>query len=844
MKKFANLSEVIDDVVLCPLAKELKISLSQLIAFGDTPIERLNFSKRTFNGLKRRKLTTIGQVLQVSGKYLNDTPNLGQKSIREIKSTLRSYVNSAASATSSLPLLQALKASPEQITKIADIPISRTLVSIRTYNCLMKKGIETVGMLLATSEEQLYNIRNFGDKSMDEVKLKLRNLLANPTSALPNFSETYLPSFGDVLGFSADDIHKVADLPIHQLTLSRRALSCLKKCSFITVAQLLCVAESALRQEYHLSDIVILEISACLTDLHRLFQEVTNPKQLCFTWPELKHEILQTKPDLFWNIPVFLSWWNASTEIIGSEKDALQKRQQLRDEATGREYTLDGVFDACEQVCKEREWTIITARCGLNSSEKIETLHEISKIMEVSRERIRQQETQALNRIKDADGIISAFHETLVWMFERNEGILNIEHVAEDLQKYFSPGDVSVANLCLLFCKTFPEFTTVARAAAQKVKDAALSTEGPIYALKDKADGFTIVLETARQIWSERESTIKNDEWLGQVVDALNKNCSHLDSKYVLACLRADGRFDPSRFGTVQKLPTLKLALVETLQRMGAPAHFKDICAKLNQRELLNRHTNERYTHSCLGQNPQLFVCIDKGTYGLVSWGLEDQRVTRDRSILIADIIEQFLTERDEPVPQKEIIDYVMQRKKCSYISAAQRLPNDSRFRRTAPGVYGLSKWYFGDAVNIKLPTVTSIIIDVLKQIGKPASVADICSQVNEGRAIDQAIARSSINSCLNSRRELFVRVGMGIYGLASWGLEDQRATRERSTNIADIIETFLETHNEPATVKEIAEYVMEQAECKIATVNGALSRDSRFRRTRLGIYGLEKWFF
>ena len=45
--------------------------------------------------------------------------------------------------------------------------------SVRTFNCLKKHNILTVGDLLQISEADLMQIRNFGKKSLTEVKEKL-----------------------------------------------------------------------------------------------------------------------------------------------------------------------------------------------------------------------------------------------------------------------------------------------------------------------------------------------------------------------------------------------------------------------------------------------------------------------------------------------------------------------------------------------------------------------------------------------------------------------------------------------------------------------------------------------
>ena len=52
-------------------------------------------------------------------------------------------------------------------------PIEELDLTVRSYNCLKREGITTVGELVEKSEDDLLEIRNFGQKSIDEVKAKL-----------------------------------------------------------------------------------------------------------------------------------------------------------------------------------------------------------------------------------------------------------------------------------------------------------------------------------------------------------------------------------------------------------------------------------------------------------------------------------------------------------------------------------------------------------------------------------------------------------------------------------------------------------------------------------------------
>ena len=64
----------------------------------------------------------------------------------------------------------------EQAAADMALPIEDLELTVRSYNCLKREGIHTVGELVARSEADLMDIRNFGAKSIDEVKSKLDEL--------------------------------------------------------------------------------------------------------------------------------------------------------------------------------------------------------------------------------------------------------------------------------------------------------------------------------------------------------------------------------------------------------------------------------------------------------------------------------------------------------------------------------------------------------------------------------------------------------------------------------------------------------------------------------------------
>ncbi len=66
--------------------------------------------------------------------------------------------------------------------KILEMTIEDLDLSVRSFNCLKRAGINTVDDLINKSEEEMMKVRNLGKKSFDEVKEKLASLGFNLSS--------------------------------------------------------------------------------------------------------------------------------------------------------------------------------------------------------------------------------------------------------------------------------------------------------------------------------------------------------------------------------------------------------------------------------------------------------------------------------------------------------------------------------------------------------------------------------------------------------------------------------------------------------------------------------------
>ncbi|MGH3661903.1 MAG: DNA-directed RNA polymerase subunit alpha [Micromonosporaceae bacterium] len=90
--------------------------------------------------------------------------------------------------------------SPQDAQLAADLalPIEELDLTVRSYNCLKREGINQVGELISRNEADLLDIRNFGQKSIDEVKMKLAGMglalkdsspVFDPANVVDSFAE-------------------------------------------------------------------------------------------------------------------------------------------------------------------------------------------------------------------------------------------------------------------------------------------------------------------------------------------------------------------------------------------------------------------------------------------------------------------------------------------------------------------------------------------------------------------------------------------------------------------------------------------------------------------------------
>ncbi|HET6351345.1 MAG TPA: DNA-directed RNA polymerase subunit alpha [Coriobacteriia bacterium] len=112
-------------------------------------------------------------ILEVETNGAIDPSDAVARAGRIIDEHMMLFVDQAVTALSDDGIFAA---AVDESESVLDTPIEELDLSVRSYNCLKRQGVNTIGQLTECSEQDLLNIRNFGAKSIEEVKDKLQSM--------------------------------------------------------------------------------------------------------------------------------------------------------------------------------------------------------------------------------------------------------------------------------------------------------------------------------------------------------------------------------------------------------------------------------------------------------------------------------------------------------------------------------------------------------------------------------------------------------------------------------------------------------------------------------------------
>lgn len=136
-----------------------------------TPVKRVNYTVEK---------TRVGQVSDYDKLILevwtdgtikpDEATSLGAKVMKE-------HLNLFINMTDHMDKMEIMiEKEEDKKEKVLEMTIEELDLSVRSYNCLKRAGINTVEELTSKTEDEMMKVRNLGRKSLEEVKLKLIDL--------------------------------------------------------------------------------------------------------------------------------------------------------------------------------------------------------------------------------------------------------------------------------------------------------------------------------------------------------------------------------------------------------------------------------------------------------------------------------------------------------------------------------------------------------------------------------------------------------------------------------------------------------------------------------------------
>ena len=139
-------------------------------------IEEMDLSVRSYNCLKRAGIETVGDLISKTMDDMMKVRNLGRKYLEEVEHKLAMMgLSFQESPEDDTPIMGEVIEGGLGVmeTDYSDMTIEELDLSVRSYNCLKRANINTVGELLQKTEEDLFKVRNLGHPSIREIKAKL-----------------------------------------------------------------------------------------------------------------------------------------------------------------------------------------------------------------------------------------------------------------------------------------------------------------------------------------------------------------------------------------------------------------------------------------------------------------------------------------------------------------------------------------------------------------------------------------------------------------------------------------------------------------------------------------------
>ncbi len=134
-----------------------------------SPVQRVNYSVSEARAGARTDLDSLTMEVFTDGRI--EPREALQEASEQLMDLLGLFTDGYEASRASEP-----RRSAGRPVITDERPVEELELTVRSYNCLKREGVDTIGQLATMTEEELMNIRNLGMKSVDEIRSKLSEM--------------------------------------------------------------------------------------------------------------------------------------------------------------------------------------------------------------------------------------------------------------------------------------------------------------------------------------------------------------------------------------------------------------------------------------------------------------------------------------------------------------------------------------------------------------------------------------------------------------------------------------------------------------------------------------------
>lgn len=327
-----------------------------------------------------------------------------------------------------------------------------------------------------------------------------------------------------------------------------------------------------------------------------------------------------------------------------------------------------------------KEKHVIKRRFNLDNTYRA-TLEEIGKQFNVTRERIRQIEKNALTKLQRNvnNTELSAVNDFIKEILSQKGGLITEDNLFASLINFLNKNDVKInknaINLSLSLDKDIERIPNT------------INYHPYIKLTEVPTEFITNISNKSFKILHKKGDILTNSK----IFNELTKHFKELDSNHlpkIISVFTLDKRLKSVEGGVGLAQwrhinpRTLRDKIHYVLSKQKKPMHFVEIVNKISELQFDNKRINLQAVHNELIRHDQ-FVLIGRGIYALKEWGFKEGTV--------ADVIEDILKD-GKAKSQKQIIKEVLKQRQIKEITIILNLKNKTQFERIGRDKYCLKK--------------------------------------------------------------------------------------------------------------------------------------------------------